>query len=278
MPRSRNIKPGFFKDDQLAELPVHARLLYAGLWCLADRDGVLEYRPKRIKAEVLPYDSVQIEKLLEDLASARYIVFYEADGCKCIYIPTFCEHQNPHKNEPPSKLPRPPKSAENAEKTGPQEITRGLAKKREDSASTPADSLNLIPDSLEGGAAEPQPSRGKGFDPKAAELPHDSPELREAWCDFCDHRREIKKKLTPTSCRKQLAELGEMDVQRAVRMINHTIAKGWTGLREPDQARGHPPGSEAAEVEAKQREQDEKARRNREASLAKRRRMRNNVA
>jgi len=34
-----------------------ARLLYPGLWMLADREGRLEDRPLRIKAEILPYDT-----------------------------------------------------------------------------------------------------------------------------------------------------------------------------------------------------------------------------
>jgi len=39
MARSRNIKPGFFKNDHLVELPFEYRLLFAGLWTLADREG-----------------------------------------------------------------------------------------------------------------------------------------------------------------------------------------------------------------------------------------------
>jgi hypothetical protein len=49
MPRTRQIKPGFFKNDELAELPIEARLLFAGLWTIADREGRLEDRPKKIK-------------------------------------------------------------------------------------------------------------------------------------------------------------------------------------------------------------------------------------
>jgi len=52
--RARNIKPGFFKNDQLAECHPLARLLFAGLWCEADRAGRLKDRPKRLKVECLP--------------------------------------------------------------------------------------------------------------------------------------------------------------------------------------------------------------------------------
>ena len=50
MARARNIKPGFFANENLAECDPLARLLFAGLWCLADREGRLEDRPKRIAA------------------------------------------------------------------------------------------------------------------------------------------------------------------------------------------------------------------------------------
>ena len=56
MARARNLKPSFFTNDKLAELHPLGRLLFAGLWTIADREGRLEDRPKRIKTDVsLPY-------------------------------------------------------------------------------------------------------------------------------------------------------------------------------------------------------------------------------
>ena len=46
MARSRNIKPAFFKNYELADCGAYAQLLFAGLWCLADRDGLLENKPR----------------------------------------------------------------------------------------------------------------------------------------------------------------------------------------------------------------------------------------
>ena len=54
MARARNIKPGFFRNSDLVELPMDARLLFIGLWTLADRMGRLEDRPKQIKMEIFP--------------------------------------------------------------------------------------------------------------------------------------------------------------------------------------------------------------------------------
>lgn len=112
--RSRNIKPGFFKNEYLAELSPLSRILFIGLWCMADREGRLEYRPKRIRAEILPYDSCDVEKLLEELESTSdtFIRRYEVDGCQYIDIPNFNKHQSPHKNEKPSEYPAFPESPE----------------------------------------------------------------------------------------------------------------------------------------------------------------------
>ncbi len=107
MSRMRTIKPGFFTDDELAEVPVLGRLLFAGLWCLADREGRLEDRPRRIKAEVLPFDSCNIDRLLGQLADRGFIQRYEIDGHRFIQITNFTKHQNPHVKEPASTIPAP---------------------------------------------------------------------------------------------------------------------------------------------------------------------------
>jgi hypothetical protein len=105
--RSRNIKPGFFKNEYLAECTPLARLLYSGLWCLSDRAGRAEYRPKLIKAEILPYDDVCIEDLLNELLRARFIIVYGIDGQYYLEIPTFTKHQNCHIKEVDSTIPAP---------------------------------------------------------------------------------------------------------------------------------------------------------------------------
>lgn len=70
-PRIRSIKPSFFLDEDLAALPFEARLLFAGLWCLADKAGRLEDRPKRIHAMLFPYEpKVDVNGLLDRLAAA----------------------------------------------------------------------------------------------------------------------------------------------------------------------------------------------------------------
>lgn len=105
--RARNIKPGFFRNDDLAECDPLARILFAGLWCACDRKGRLEDRPKRIKADVLPYDDCNMDELLQQLHDRGFIIRYEMAGVKYIWVPTFLDHQNPHVREAESKIPLP---------------------------------------------------------------------------------------------------------------------------------------------------------------------------
>jgi len=100
--RARNIKPAFFKNEDLAECQPMARLLFVGLWCMSLKEGIIEYRPKKIKAEIFPYEDgkCNIEKLLEQLSKFQLITFYENDTQKrIILVNNFLKHQKPHKNE-----------------------------------------------------------------------------------------------------------------------------------------------------------------------------------
>jgi hypothetical protein len=106
--RTRSIKPEFFTDADLTELsPLH-RLLFAGLWCHADREGRLEEKLRELKVKVLPFDQCDLEGMLVDLARIGRIVRYEAGGLRLISIPNFKKHQHCHKDEKPSRLPPPP--------------------------------------------------------------------------------------------------------------------------------------------------------------------------
>lgn len=101
----RTIKPEFFKDEDLAELPLTARFLFIGLFCLADREGRLQDRPRLIKAEIYPYDEIDVEPLLEALAEKEFIQRYEVHSHRYIQIVNFLRHQLPARDEPQSEIP-----------------------------------------------------------------------------------------------------------------------------------------------------------------------------
>lgn len=109
MARSRVLKPGFFKNEDLAALPFETRLCFAGLWTLADRAGRLEDRPLRIKAELFPYDSVDTNAMLNALHRSGFIIRYQTDTGRFISIPKFPDHQSPHIKETQSTIPAPDK-------------------------------------------------------------------------------------------------------------------------------------------------------------------------
>jgi hypothetical protein len=107
MARARNIKPQFFKDADLSEVSRSARLLFVGLWTLADCEGRMADDARWIKVEIFPYDgdmpSAEVEALLCELATANgsrgFITRYCAGNRKYIQINAFKKHQNPHLNE-----------------------------------------------------------------------------------------------------------------------------------------------------------------------------------
>lgn len=123
MARIRTIKPQFFLNEQLAELSALTRLLYIGLWTQADREGKLIDRPKRIKAEIFPYENFDVEKGLNDLQKTGFIFRYKANvnifdrvlapeqpvtEVSIIKIVNFSKHQKIDKaNEKESELPEP---------------------------------------------------------------------------------------------------------------------------------------------------------------------------
>lgn len=105
MARARNIKPGFFRNADLAELSFECRLLFAGLWILADREGRLEDRPKQIKMEIFPADNLDVDALLDQLAGCNLIVRYTAFSKRYVWVRNFLKHQNPHVKEAASTIP-----------------------------------------------------------------------------------------------------------------------------------------------------------------------------
>ena len=171
MARSRNIKPGFFTNDELAECHPLGRLLFAGLWTIADKEGRLDDRPKKIKAMLLPFDEADCDVLLQQLNDHKFIIRYRVNGECYIQISNWKKHQNPHCKEAASEIPAP---IENDKSTGQEQCKEVAEEEKKDSESlqdvenkgapelhgtsmvqesvenslNPADSLNLIPDSL----------------------------------------------------------------------------------------------------------------------------------
>jgi hypothetical protein len=189
MARSRNIKPGFFTNDQLAELPALTRLLFVGLWTIADREGRIEDRPKKVKAETMPYDNFDCDEALSDLQKAGFIVRYTSGGTNVIQVVNWGKHQNPHVKEQPSTLPAPDKhqtsTVQEQDKQQPSPEVAGLI----------PDSSPLIPDCSTDveGAGKPRKSPPK---PAAVARPDDIDP--QTWTDWLALRKAKRAPVTET--------------------------------------------------------------------------------
>ena len=105
MARARLLKPGYFANEDLAEIEPFGRLLFAGLWTLADREGRLLDKPRRIKAALFPYDNLDVDGLLVALRDGGFITRYIVADEAYIQVVNFLKHQTPHVREPKSTLP-----------------------------------------------------------------------------------------------------------------------------------------------------------------------------
>jgi hypothetical protein len=95
--RSRGVRPEFWKHEGLADVPREVRLFYIGLWGIADCEGKLEDRTRRIKAELFPYDddisSETVGLWLALLHEKGFVIRYAACGGTYVIIPAFRKWQ-----------------------------------------------------------------------------------------------------------------------------------------------------------------------------------------
>jgi hypothetical protein len=109
------LSPDFFTSEHALKVSLPARYLFAGLWCLADRLGILEDRPVSIKIALLPMEPVDVKALLDELAGAMdddgapliYRYRHEETRKNLIWIPGFGKRQKPHPNEASSTFSLP---------------------------------------------------------------------------------------------------------------------------------------------------------------------------
>lgn len=166
MARARNIKPGFFINDDLGRIEPLGRILFAGLWTIADREGRLEDRPAKIKIQTVPYDDCDVDTLLDALDAAGFIQRYEVGGSRYIQVVNWKKHQNPHIKEAASEIPAPEK----------HQISTGQAQEKH--STSPADSLNPHPSSFNLITSSSEVSAEEAEEPKPKkEFAEGSPEL-----------------------------------------------------------------------------------------------------
>jgi hypothetical protein len=187
--RARNIKPGYFVNDDLGALPPITRIAFAGLWCIADRAGRLEDKPKRIKVQILPYDDVNMEDVLNQLHHAKFITRYIADGQEYIEIPNFGIHQNPHKHERESDIPAFSEQVHTLHNTSTVQVQYKDDTCMEVARLIP-DSLipdSLIPDSIHPGTVQVPCQGGRVSRKPRKDASEETPEFQEFYVQYPRH-------------------------------------------------------------------------------------------
>ena len=257
--RARNIKPGFFTNELLATSEPLYAWVYAGMWCMADREGRLEDRPRHIHLSINPGRAFEgTVESLDWLIGNGFVRRYSVAGVGYLEILAFTKHQNPHGNESP-RFP-PPNGADeparmNPEATAdvgvaghdarsmpkrPRETIRGLAESSgknpstpvqapEHSASAPADSLLLIPSSLipDSGYLNPE-SSASGSSETSVELKldgngHDPPErVFVHWRTVHEHPRAQLDAKRRKLILTRLKSYSEADLCQAISGYKHS--------------------------------------------------------
>lgn len=238
---NRILREGINDSDRVNALSFAAEVFYRRLMSVVDDFGLYDGRLSVLRSRLysLRVDTVSekdINDWLTECERLDLVVRYEHNGKPYIYFRNLGEPRAAK-----SKYPFPPESA--------------LAcKHMRADASTCAQPQTSVPysysysyslsDSKSNGTAggsdqaeEPKPKttrEAKATAPPTFPAILDTPEFREAWSSWEAHRREKREKLTPTSVTRQLRMLEGLGLARAIACIEHTILKGWTGLREPD--------------------------------------------
>jgi hypothetical protein len=186
MPRIRTIKPEFFTSEDVVALSPMARLLYIALWCEADRDGRLGWKPQTWKIRYFPADDCDCVALAAELQRRALIVRYGEDGAFAV-IPTFRSHQHLNPREALSALPDPADLPVYPLQTG-MELTR------DDASGTRAH------------ASVTRREEGKGREGKGVRVRHASaPE----WIQPFHALYRTVGEITPTTLAKYLAPIRE---------------------------------------------------------------------
>lgn len=183
MARIRTIKPSFFESEDVAVLPLRARLLWIGLWTHCDDEGRTKDNGKLVKARIWPLDQVTLRDIEDDLAilaDAGRIVRYEADGQRYLEITNWREHQSINKPTP-SKIPPPPKVRPNSRRA-PVVLPEDSPQERKGKEGKGGDAREREADSPAPNGSTPEPP---------SRCPQHIHQPAEAPCGGCKEARQV---------------------------------------------------------------------------------------
>jgi len=109
--RIRTVKPELFRHEELFDLEnetgLPIRLAWIGLFTVADREGRFKWRARALKTEILPFDDLDFEHVLQALEAYGLIARYRSDEGDLGVIVSFKRHQCINMREAQSSLPAP---------------------------------------------------------------------------------------------------------------------------------------------------------------------------
>ena len=97
MAKYRTIKPEFWEDEKIAQLPIPCRLFYIGTWNFADDNGVFRGNAAMMKSKIFPYDcslrTSDVSKWISALVKIGMLIPLDYKNEKFYKIRAFLNHQ-----------------------------------------------------------------------------------------------------------------------------------------------------------------------------------------
>ncbi|MGE0422659.1 MAG: hypothetical protein AB7O88_10365 [Reyranellaceae bacterium] len=95
MSRNRTISPDFWTWEAVIDCAPMTRLLFIGLWNFADDHGVQPLRPRTIRMQVFPGDTVDndaVRAMIDELAARKLVRIYEVEGIEYLAVVDWSLH------------------------------------------------------------------------------------------------------------------------------------------------------------------------------------------
>lgn len=216
MARIRTIKPEFFTSEDIVSLSPLTRLLYIAIWCEADKEGRLVWKPMTFKLRYFPADNCDIQAMCAEIVQAGLVVLY-GDGYA--YIPAFKAHQHINPRETASQLPEPDAPLKRKPRVGTRQ-------------------------SRDSDAQGGREGKGREGDTRDASPPDGvSP---STWADFLKLRKAKKAPMTDTALQGIRLEAGKagMTLEEALKTC---CKRGWQGFEAGWINGNHKPGAPPAD-------------------------------
>lgn len=249
MARIRTIKPELAAHEGLFDLELETKLPIRFAWCMlftvADREGRFAWRPRTLKAQILPHDEIDFSRVLHAWLTRGFIVKYRVKGEWFGWIPTFTKHQVINNRESPSDLPQIEESEE-VEDYRNQSVPNACptGEGRVDDA-CPTREVHAQGEGKEG-------RKGKGRERNSASVTREQAmtearavpglnlEAFDIWVAYRDERKPPIKAFSLVEAAEELAAFG----MQQMAVVKHSKANGYQGLIAP-KTNGHGPPAAA---------------------------------